>query len=73
MLVGATNETLPVGVTKTWKDVKWSDWSYRYAVFAFQKNLIDNIGGDRFQPSAPLTRGQVAEALYRYLRATNKL
>jgi hypothetical protein len=73
MLVGATNEALSIGITKTWKDIKWSDWSYRYAVFAFQKNLFDNISGDKFQPNAALTRGEVSEALYRYLRVSNKL
>lgn len=73
MLLGATNELLPTGITKKWDDVRWSDWYYRYAVFASQNGLFDNINGKTFSPNKPLTRGEVAEALYRYLRIKNKL
>ncbi len=73
ILIKASNETLPVGITKNWDDIKWSDWYYRYAVFALQNNLFENISGKMFKPGASLTRGEVLEGLYRYLRVTNKL
>ena len=73
MLVGATGDVLPTGATKTWKDIAWSHWSYRYARYALQNNLIDSIGGNEFKPNTSLTRGELAEALYRYLRNKNQL
>lgn len=73
MLINATGENLPIGVTKTWRDIKWSDWYYRYAVFAFQNNLIDGVDGQNFKPNTAMTRAEVAEGLYRYLRMKNKL
>ena len=73
ILIASTGEKLPTGVTKTWKDIQWGHWSYRYGVFAYQNNLFSDIGGTSFKPNSPLTRGEAAEALYRYLKTKSKL
>jgi hypothetical protein len=73
MLVSVNNDALPPIVTKIWNDVASNHWSYPYALFAFQNNLFDKIDGNEFKPNVSLSRGEVAEALYRYLKLRNKL
>lgn len=73
MLVSVNNDALPPIVTKVWKDVVSNHWSYPYALFAFQNNLFEKIDGNEFKPNISLSRGEVAEALYRYLKLRNKL
>lgn len=69
----ASGENIPVGVTKSWKDLSWSHWGHKYGEFALDYNLLDDINGSTFKPNQPLTRGEIAEAVYRYLGKKNKL
>lgn len=73
ILALASGENIPTGVTKSWKDLSWSHWSHKYAQFALTYNLIDNISGDTFQPNQPISRGEISEAVYRYLVLKNRL
>ncbi len=69
----ASGEQISDQVTKSWKDVSWTHWSHKYAEFALKNALIDNISGDLFKPNQVVTRGELAQALYRYLSLKNKL
>lgn len=69
----ASSEQISDQVTKSWKDISWTHWSHKYAEFALKNALIDNISGDQFKPNQAVTRGELAQALYRYLSLKNKL
>lgn len=73
ILALASGETLTPGVTKSWTDLSWSHWSHKYAQFALKYNLIDNIDGTTFKPNQSISRGEIAEAVYRYLVIKNRL
>lgn len=73
ILALASGENIPTGVTKSWKDLSWSHWSHKYAQFALKYNLIDNISGDTFEPNKSISRGEISEAVYRYLVLKNRL
>ena len=64
----AAGEKMPQKISKTWKDVDPKHWSQKYAEFAFRKKLFDNINGDTFGPNDPVTRGEIAQAMYLYLK-----
>lgn len=64
----AAGEKMPAKVTKTWKDIDSKHWSQPYAEFAFRKKLFSNISGDTFGPNEPVTRGEIAQAMYLYLK-----
>lgn len=72
ILALASWEELPIGVTKSWQDLSWSHWSHKYAQFSLRYKLIDGTGGNTFQPNLPISRGEISEAVYRYLVAKNK-
>lgn len=69
----ASGEQISDQVTKSWKDISWTHWSHKYAEFALKNALIDNISGDMFKPNQTVTRGELAQALYRYLSLKNRL
>ncbi len=72
ILALASGEDLPLGVTKSWTDLSWSHWSHKYAQFALKYKLIDGIDGNTFNPNQPISRGEISEAVYRYLVAKNR-
>lgn len=45
-------------------DVKQGDWYYSYVGLAKDKNIVDT-SSNRFLPNEPMTRGEVAEVLYK--------
>jgi hypothetical protein len=69
----ASGETLTPGVTKNWNDLSWSHWAHKYAQFSLKYNLIDGTSGDIFQPNQAISRGEISEAVYRYLVQKNRL
>lgn len=73
ILALASGENIPIGVTKNWKDLSWSHWAHKYAIFALKNKLIEGIDGDLFMPNQPISRGELSEAVYRYLVLKNKL
>ncbi len=72
ILALASWENIPVGVTKSWTDLSWSHWSHKYAQFALKYKLIEGIDGNSFKPDQSISRGEVSEAVYRYLVAKNR-
>lgn len=72
ILALASGENLPIGVTKSWNDLSWSHWSHKYAQFSLRYRLIDNTDGITFKPNQPISRGEISEAVYRYLVAKNR-
>ncbi|MBP6921259.1 peptidoglycan DD-metalloendopeptidase family protein [Candidatus Gracilibacteria bacterium] len=72
ILALASGEEIPLGITKSWTDVSWSHWSHKYAQFALKYKLIDDTEGNTFKPNQPISRGEIAEAVYRYLVAKNR-
>lgn len=73
ILALASWENIPSGVTKSWNDLSWSHWSHKYAQFALKYNLLDDISGDTFKPNQSISRGEISEAVYRYLVVKNRL
>jgi len=73
ILTLASGENLTPGVTKNWTDLSWSHWSHKYAQFSLKYNLIDGTGGNTFQPNKAISRGEISEAVYRYLVQKNRL
>jgi len=73
ILALASGENLTPGVTKSWTDLSWSHWSHKYAQFALKYNLIDGVDGTTFKPNQSISRGEIAEAVYRYLVIKNRL
>ncbi len=69
----ASGEDIFTGISKRWADLDWSHWGQKYAQFGLTYNLFDDIGGNIFNPNKELTRGEVAEAVYRYLTATARI
>jgi Peptidase family M23/S-layer homology domain len=72
ILALASWENIQIGVTKSWNDLSWSHWSHKYAQFALKYKLIDEIDWNSFKPNQPISRGEMSEAVYRYLIAKNK-
>lgn len=65
----AAGEKMSTNSTKRWKDVDPQHWSQPYAEFAFRKKLFGTtINGDTFGPNEPVTRGEIAQAMYLYLQ-----
>ena len=50
-----------------YSDVPKGQWFYPYVQMAHRMDLFDDLGGDSFDINEPMTRGKVAEAMYRYL------
>jgi hypothetical protein len=69
----ASGEKLSTKVTKKWKDIDQNHWSQPYAEFAFKKKLFANISNDIFGANEPVTRGEIAQAMYIYLKNSWKV
>ncbi|MBI5414946.1 S-layer homology domain-containing protein [Candidatus Peregrinibacteria bacterium] len=46
------------------QDVSADEWYSRYLLYAVEKNIIDD-SGNFFEPAKPITRGKMAEYIYR--------
>jgi hypothetical protein len=55
-------------ITKNWKDIDQKHWSQQYAEFALKYRLFENINWNTFSPNQPVTRGEIAQAMYIYLK-----
>ena len=53
----------PVG--EPFLDVNEGDWFYDAVVYAYQNELMDGVGGNRFAPNSETTRAQLVTILYR--------
>lgn len=73
VLARISGEKLSPGIRRRWTDLNWNDPLQKYAQFGAEMNLIDGVDGKKFNPNKPLTRAEAAEAVYRYLKAKNKL
>lgn len=58
---------------KSWSDIPSGHWSQKYADFADYYNLFDDLENKQFNPNGPVSRAEIAEAMYRYLKNTGKL
>ena len=52
-------------VAEPFVDVAEGDWFYDAVVYAYQNELMDGVGGNRFAPNSETTRAQPATILYR--------
>ena len=73
ILALASGEQLSETVAKNWSDIATDHWSHKYAEFALRYNLLDNIAGENFRPNDSISRGEIAEAMYRYLKIKQKI
>lgn len=73
ILALASGEQISDVPVKNWSDIASDHWSHKYAEFALRYNLLDNISGDRFRPNDSISRGEIAEAMYRYLKIKQKI
>ena len=48
------------------KDVKKSKWYYKAVLWAAENGIVGGVSADRFDPTASVTREQLAAMLYRY-------
>lgn len=53
---------------KPYEDVEMSDWFALYFEYAKEKNLIEGDSNGNIIPAAGMTRGEVAEMMYRLIR-----
>ena len=51
--------------TEPFLDVNEGDWFYDAVVYAYQNELMDGVGGNRFAPNSATTRAQLVTILYR--------
>ncbi len=51
--------------TEPFIDVAEGDWFYDAVVYAYQNELMDGVGGNRFAPNSETTRAQLVTILYR--------
>ena len=51
--------------TEPFIDVNEGDWFYDAVVYAYQNELMDGVGGNRFAPNSETTRAQLVTILYR--------
>ena len=51
--------------TEPFVDVNEGDWFYDAVVYAYQNELMDGVGGNRFAPNSTTTRAQLVTILYR--------
>jgi hypothetical protein len=59
---------LPLGLQHTYSDVPSSAWAYTYVGIADKYQLFPGASNTRFNPSHKTTRGEVAIAIYQYLK-----
>ena len=67
--VNATFVETEAPVDEPFVDVAEGDWFYDAVVYAYQNELMDGVGGNRFAPNSETTRAQLVTILYRYAEA----
>lgn len=60
-------------ISRKWLDIDSEHWSQKYAEFANMHDLLDDIRGEKFRPNDTISRGEIAEAMYRYLKMKKKI
>ncbi|MBQ6262706.1 MAG: S-layer homology domain-containing protein [Clostridia bacterium] len=66
MFAGIVVSVLPAGAAKvSFSDVADDRWSASSVSYAVSMGYMNGVGGDRFDPSGPLTRAMVATVLWR--------
>ena len=63
--VSATFVETEEPVAEPFVDVAEGDWFYDAVVYAYQNELMDGVGGNRFAPNSETTRAQLVTILYR--------
>ena len=63
--VTATFVETEAPVDEPFIDVAEGDWFYDAVVYAYQNELMDGVGGNRFAPNSETTRAQLVTILYR--------
>ena len=63
--VTATFVETEAPVAEPFVDVAEGDWFYDAVVYAYQNELMDGVGGNRFAPNSETTRAQLVTILYR--------
>ena len=63
--VNATFVETEPPVDEPFVDVAEGDWFYDAVVYAYQNELMDGVGGNRFAPNSETTRAQLVTILYR--------
>ena len=63
--VNATFVETEAPVDEPFVDVAEGDWFYDAVVYAYQNELMDGVGGNRFAPNSETTRAQLVTILYR--------
>ncbi len=63
--VTATFVETEAPVDEPFVDVAEGDWFYDAVVYAYQNELMDGVGGNRFAPNSETTRAQLVTILYR--------
>ena len=63
--VNATFVETEEPVAEPFIDVAEGDWFYDAVVYAYQNELMDGVGGNRFAPNSETTRPQLVTILYR--------
>ena len=63
--VNATFVETEEPVAEPFVDVAEGDWFYDAVVYAYQNELMDGVGGNRFAPNSETTRVQLVTILYR--------
>ena len=63
--VTATFVETEAPVAEPFIDVAEGDWFYDAVVYAYQNELMDGVGGNRFAPNSETTRAQLVTILYR--------
>lgn len=69
----ASGKKLSEKITKKWDDIDQKHWSQKYAEFALKYKLFENINGSSFKPNEPVTRGEIVQAMYIYLKNIGKV
>ncbi len=64
--VFAENEK--VSAIDVFDDLVPGSWYISGICFCYDRNIMEGVGNNRFEPNAPLTREQVAMMLYKYLK-----
>lgn len=64
----ASGKKMSDKVSKKWNDIEETHWSQKYAEFAFKYKLFDDIGWNTFDPNRAVTRGEIVQAMYIYLK-----
>ncbi len=65
MLVGSVATAAVAADGSPFGDVSEKRWSYDSIIYVYENNLMDGVGGGKFDPAGTMTRGMVVTVLYR--------